>query len=638
MHSDKKDILLVAMPFAGPAIPSIQLPILVEYLKERNMKISSRHLYLKAADIIGLKNYNFLISSPNDSYQAQMFFSKYVFPDYWNKNEEKFREYFNNKMSSNNDIKTNKNFDNYLNLIDEFYSWSLENLNWKSYDIIGFTLNYGQFLPSLAIAKRIKELDPEKNIIFGGSRTIDQIGINVLKTFDYIDFIVSGEGEEALFQLSSNFHNYKEIPHLIYRDRKEIIWNKSDEIIDINSLSIPSYDSFYDELSLTSEEIQQYYHLFGRLPVEISRGCWWNKCSFCNLNLQHKKYREKNVEKIVDEINVLSEKYKMLNFQIIGNALLKNDYRNLCNRIIELGKDFTFYVEARAGRMKSEDYSLLKKAGFTTIQTGIETFSQNYLKKMNKGVRIIDNIGSLKFCKENGILNTYNIIVNYPNEESIDFKETVKNTEFFWQYLDPPNISNLIVGLGSFIFNNIKMFNIKELKNSEIDKIMFPEKILQNNISNFYYFKRENENIDNNWEEFVTKWRKIREESETKVIKSKKLVDKLIFYFVDGGNFIKIYDKRSLCEVLIYVLDENEREIFLSCEDVISQKDLQEKLSHIPDYQIVAIIHSLEKSGILYQEDGYYLALPLNFCKCFGIDKKTWTTTEEKIIENKLTV
>ena len=85
-------------------------------------------------------------------------------------------------------------------------------------------------------------------------------------------------------------------------------------------------------------------------------------------------------------------------------------------------------------------------------------------------------------------------------------------------------------------------------------------------------------------------------------------------------------------------MDENEREIFLSCEDVISQKDLQEKLSHIPDYQIVAIIHSLEKSGILYQEDGYYLALPLNFCKCFGIDKKTWTTTEEKIIENKLTV
>jgi ribosomal peptide maturation radical SAM protein 1 len=636
MHNDKKDVLLVAMPFAGLGIPSIQLPILEKYLKERNLKISTRHLYLKAADIISLKNYNFLINTPNDSYQAQMFFSKYVFPSYWINNEEKFREYFYNKMSLDEDGKTNLDFDNFVELIDKFNNWSLENLNWKSYDIIGFTLNYGQFLPSLAIAKKIKELDPKKCIIFGGSRTIDQIGINVLKSFDYIDFIVSGEGEEALFQLASNFNNYMEIPHLIYRSDKEIIWNKSNEIININSLSIPSYDSFYNELNLTSEEIQQYFHLFGRLPVEISRGCWWNKCSFCNLNLQHKKYREKSIEKIVEEIDFFSEKYKMLNFQIIGNALLKNDYRNLCNEIIKLKKDFSFYVEARAGKMKSEDYTLLKKAGFTTIQTGVETFSQNYLKKMNKGVRIIDNIASIKYCKENGILNTYNIIVNYPNEELLDFEETIKNTEFFWQYLDPPNISNLTVGVGSFIFDNIKMFNIKELKNTEIDKIMFPKDVLDNKISNFYYFERENEINENRWQEFVSKWREIRTQSKTKVIKSKKLVDKLIFYFVDGGNFIKIYDKRSLCDVLIYVLDEIEREVFLSCEDVISRINLQEKLSHITDYQISAIINPLVKSGILYEENGHYLSLPLNFGKCFGNDKKTQILTEERIVESQL--
>jgi ribosomal peptide maturation radical SAM protein 1 len=631
MHNDKKDLLLIAMPFAGPTIPSIQLSILEEYLKERNIKISSRHIYLKAADLIGLNNYNFLINSPNDSYQAQMFFSKYVFPDHWNKNEEKIRKYFNNKMLNNAKIKNNINFDKYTEHIDKFYNWSLENLNWESYDIIGFTLNYGQFLPSMAIAKRIKELDPKKKIIFGGSRTIDQLGINVLKTFDYIDFIVSGDGEEALFQLTSNFHNFKSIPHLIYRNGKEIIWNKSDEIIDINSLSIPSYDSYYDELILTSKEIQQYYNLYGRLPVEISRGCWWNKCNFCNLNLQHKKYREKNVDKIIEEIQVLSEKYKMLNFQIIGNALLKNDYRNLCKKIMELQKDFTFFVEARAGRMKSKDYSLLKKAGFTTIQTGIETFSQNYLKKMNKGVQIIDNIASLKFCKENGILNTYNIIVNYPNEESIDFKETVKNTEFFWQYFDPPNISNLTVGFGSFIFNNLKLFNIKDLINSEIDNIMFPEKILQNNISNFYYFERENENKANNWEEFVTTWRKIREESETNVIKSKKLVDKLIFYYVDGGNFIKIYDKRDINNFNIFILDELERMIFLSCKDVKSFDKIQEEFTQLEDFKLAAIMHSFEENGIVFRENNYYLSLPLSYST---INQKEIYNKKEELVCN----
>ncbi|MHA1194311.1 MAG: radical SAM protein [Promethearchaeota archaeon] len=377
MHSDYKNILLIAMPFAGAAIPSIQLPILESYLKERNVNIKARNLYLKAAEIYGLDNYNFLIGAPNDSYSSQMIFSRYVFPEYWGKNKEKFREYFNKKMSNNKNSEKNLNFDNYVQLTDTFYNQTLETIDWDSYDIIGFTLNYGQFLPSLAIAKKIKEINPEKKIIFGGSRTVNQIGINVLKAFDYIDFIVSGDGEEALYLLASDYQKYRSIPNLIYRDDKEVIWNKSDSLIDLNNLSLLSFDEFYKELSLTSQEIQQYFQLFGRLPVEISRGCWWNKCSFCNLNQQHKKYREKNVDKIVEEIQLLSERYKILNFQIIGNALLKKDYRALCNKIIELEKDLTFFVEARAGKMKSEDYTLLKQAGFTTIQTGIETFGKN---------------------------------------------------------------------------------------------------------------------------------------------------------------------------------------------------------------------------------------------------------------------
>ena len=75
MHDDKKSVLLLAMPFAGTSIPSIQLPILEGYLKERNINIKTKHLYLKAAEFYSLINYNFLINSPNDSYTAQMVFS-----------------------------------------------------------------------------------------------------------------------------------------------------------------------------------------------------------------------------------------------------------------------------------------------------------------------------------------------------------------------------------------------------------------------------------------------------------------------------------------------------------------------------------------------------------------------------------
>jgi len=611
------------MPFAGVTIPSIQLQILEGYLKSRNINVKSKHIYLKAAEIYGLENYNFLINPPNDSYNAQLLFTKYLFPNHCIKNRVKQTNFFKKRIIRNKKI----NFEKYSKLTDIFFDWAIKNLGWENYDIIGFTLNYGQLIPSLAIAKKIKDLNPEKKIILGGSRTIDNIGINILKSFKFIDYIISGDGEESLYLLASDFGNYKKIPRLIYRNDKEIIWNKSDEIVDINEAPLPDFDSFYCDLEQTTEEIQQFFSLYGKLPIEISRGCWWNKCSFCNLNIQHQTYREKNTDNIIKEITYLTEKYKNLSYQLIGNTLPK-DYRMLLEKINNLNKDLTFFVEARAGHLKSEDYTLLKEAGFSAIQTGIETFSSNYIRKMNKGTRVIDNIASLKYCKENSILNSYNLIINYPNEENIDFKETIENTKLL-QYLDPPQISYLIIGYGSPIFKNQDKFNIKKFEYTEIDKILFPEKVLKNGISFFYNFKTINKQIKNNWEKYVNSWKHNYKESQIEGVKKQSQLNKLIFFYLDGGNFIKIYDKRNSMDVKIYELNEIEREVFLSCNDVISYENLSERLTHVPDFQLAAILHSFEKYGIIYREEQLYLSLPLS---CYNRNIKIPNIKEKKLV------
>jgi ribosomal peptide maturation radical SAM protein 1 len=614
MHTNSKNVLLASMPFAGTAIPSIQLAILESYLKEREINIKTRHLYLKAAEFYRLNNYNFLIYPPNDSYTAQMVFSKYVFPEHWQKTESKFREYFNLNLSKNKEIEKQFAFDIYVQQTDKFYNWILENIGWESYDIIGFTLNYGQLLPSLAIAKKIKELHPNKKIIFGGSRVTGLLGLKVLESFGYIDFVVSGDGEDALYRLASDYQNYESIPRLMYRKGNEVIWNESDTVVDINTLPISSYDSFYEELNSSSLELQQYFFYNGKLPVEISRGCWWNQCSFCNLNIQHKKYREKNIDRVIEEIQALSNKYKILDFQIIGNTLPKTEYQILFEKLKQLGKDFTFVAEARAGQLKSDDYTLMKEAGFTTMQTGIESFSQHYLKKMNKGVRVIDNIAALKFCKENEIINRYNLIIDYPNEESIDFEETKRNIQLFKQYLNPPQICYLRVLYGSPIHRNPEQFNIQQLEYAPIDRLMYPQESLEKGFNFVYGFKRKNELGKHDWIQLVEDWKKEREFLEIDGIKKQTFIDKLIFYFVDGGSFVKIYDKRDSENIRIYVLDELERKIFLACIDVISYHDLQERFPDVPSNKLVDILESFEQSGIVFHEDDCYLSLPLR-CK-----------------------
>ncbi len=611
MHTESKNILLISMPFAGTVIPSIQLAILEEYLKERNIKIKTRHLYVKAAEFYGLNNYNLLIYPPNDSYTAQMVFSKYVFPEHWQKTESKFREYFSEVLLKNKEIEKQFTFDIYVQQTDKFYNWVLENIGWQSYDIIGFTLNYGQLLSSLAIAKKIKESSPDKKIIFGGSRITDLLGVKLLESFAYVDFVVSGDGEDALYRLASDYQNYESIPRLMYVKGNEVIWNESDSVVDINCLPIPSYFSFYEELMSASSEVQQYYYYNGRLPIEISRGCWWNQCSFCNLNIQHKKYREKNIDRIIEEIQALSNKYKILDFQIIGNTLPKTEYQTLFEKLKQLGKDFTFVAEARAGQLKSRDYILMKEAGFTTIQTGIESFSQHYLKKMNKGARVIDNIAALKFCKENGIINRYNLIIDYPNEESVDFEETKKNIQLFKQYLDPPQICYLRVLFGSPIHRNPEQFNIQQLEYAPIDELMYPQEFLEKGFNFVYGFKRKQELDKNEWVGLLDEWKKERELLDIDGIKKQTMIDKLIFYFVDGGTFVKIYDKRDSKNIRIYVLDELERNILLSCTDVISYNNLTEQFPDVPDDKIDSILKTFEQSGIIFHEDNFYLSLPL---------------------------
>jgi len=611
MDADKKNILLMAMPFAGIAIPSIQLAMLEGYLKEHETIIKTEHLYLKAAEFYGINNYNMLITKPNESYTTQMVFSKYVFPEHWKKNEHQFREYFKKITTSHAEFQKNFTFDEYVEKTDHFYNWVIENTNWKNYDIIGFTLNYGQFLPSLAIAKKIKEIDQRKKIVFGGSRTSGEIGKRVLAIFDIIDFIVDGDGEEPLLRLVRDYNNLESIPNLTYKKDNKIFCNPADYFADLNSLPIPSYDSFYENLDCVSYEVKQFFYYSGRSPVEISRGCWWNKCTFCNHNIKHPCYREKNVKRIVEELEFLSDKYKMLNFQIIGNTLPKEDYKLLFEEIKKLNKDFNFFVEARSGQLKSDDYRLMDEAGFRSIQTGIESFSKSYLEKMKKGVRVIDNIAALKYCKEYDIRNEYNLIINYPNEDKMDFEETKKNIQLIEQYLDPPNMNNLLVGVGSYIFTHPDIFNIENFDYTDIDKVMFPRDILEKEISFYYNFKTKNELDKNDWIQIVDEWRLKREELETLAIKKKTLIDKLIFYFVDGGSFIKIYDKRDRTKIQIYVLDESERKIFLACMDVTSYNELRERLIDIDGLQLTQTLSAFEQCGIVFHEDDRYLSLPL---------------------------
>ena len=64
---------------------------------------------------------------------------------------------------------------------------------------------------------------------------------------------------------------------------------------------------------------------------------------------------------------------------------------------------------------------------------------------------------------------------------------------------------------------------------------------------------------------------------------------------------------------MIYILNQLERDIFLSCIDVISYNELKERFSNMPEDELKDILYSFEEIGIIFKEDNHFLALPLSY-------------------------
>ena len=634
MHKPKS-VLLISLPYAGIEIPSIQLATLESYLKQRDVTVTSKHLYVDAADYYGIAHYNFLIYPPNESYTAQLFFIKHVFPDHYQKNKFEINAYFNDKISKNTVEKQyNLDYETYQQRTDCFFEYVIKNLKWSDYDIIGFSCNYGQFLPSLAVAKQIKKQDKTKHIVFGGSRVSAALGKAALQSFDYIDSIVSGEGEEALYQLCINPSNYEKIPNLIYRQGSKIKKNSAKESVDLSSSAIPLYDSFFQTLLQTSDETQQYHQFFGRLPVEISRGCWWNKCSFCNLNLQYNHYKEKASERIISEIDMLTDKYGILSIQLIGNTLPIKNLTVFLNHLQQMNKDCRFIAEARADQLNREHYEQLKEAGVNIIQTGIESFSKQYLQKMEKGVGVIENIATLKNSKEQGIENPYNLIFGYPNEERKDINETKNVVKKIKSYLDPPNLCTLRIVYKSPIYDHPNQYGIDTLTPAKIDLLFFPHDVLNKHIS--FVFDSPNKSIENEriWHQLIDDWKKERSQRKKQAMETKQDIDRFVFYFKDGGSFLKIFDKRNKEQIKIFILDSFERNVFLKCLCIQDYTDIKKQCVSISEEKLKETLDCFVKLGIIYEEDNRFLSLPLQYSMLKGIHKENQSLEEKTFKES----
>ena len=249
---------------------------------------------------------------------------------------------------------------------------------------------------------------------------------------DLVDKIVVDEGDEAILKIADE---YKENGYT--KDKKNKIINNILKL-DMNNLPIPNYSLVPNiETYITGELSDKFLEYDDReirwLPYQASRGCPY-ECTFCiNVVTDNRKYRIKNAEKVVNEIEHLVKTFNLNHVKIIDDLLFVNInwVCEIAQGIIDRGLDITWDSEVRVDMfndrlVNDEKLALFVKSGMNEVNFGIESGSEKTLAYVKKNITPEMALHAVNKCSEFGITSRCSFIIDFPCEEKEDIFKTNK--------------------------------------------------------------------------------------------------------------------------------------------------------------------------------------------------------------------
>ena len=579
--------------------PSIQLSTLKGYIEqqENNFTVDTLHPYLEVAESIGIDSYQIIAER---SWVAESLYYSLLFP----KQFDQARKIFYANLGREK-INVLQNFEVITSALDKQLDDWLKDHEFERCSLVGFSICFNQLPASLLAAKRLKQLHPNLPVVFGGSTCAPAIGTSLLNAFPAIDYVVNGEGEQPLLDLCRFLSGTTSEPGQSIQHRQEnslsagpLPSNSSgNEIPDINTLPALNYDDYFH--ALKKSELT----FIPELPLEFSRGCWWNKCAFCNLNLQWCGYRFKKSKRVAGEVEMLSNRYQCLNFFFTDNALPLKEADDFFSSMAVNKKDLNFFGEIRTLK-KPETYAHYSRGGLKTVQIGIEAFSDSLLKRMNKGTTVMENIASMKYATESGIKLDGNLILEFPGSTEEEVKETLRVLDFTLPFR-PLMTAAFFLGYESPVYNGPAHYNVQAVLQHPNYKKLIPREMLSKLEFLIKYPRGDRQYQHKIWQpvrEKIQAWSDFHANRENSL-------HPLIYR--DGGDFIIIRHECPGTPVMQHRLKGLSRKIYLACAEPVTTKALLARFNSVTEKQLLGFLEDLSNKRLLFGDGKSYFALAI---------------------------
>ena len=301
-------------------------------------------------------------------------------------------------------------------------------------DIVGVTsttLLYNSAKQLLTIAK---ETHPNATTIIGGSHATFW-DTNALQECPALDIVVRREGETTFLEILQRLQEDKTLEGVLgltYRAKDGTIHQNPDRpfLQDLDSLPFPAYHLLPLEA----------FHRMGKtiFPLTTSRGCvQW--CDFCStVRMFGRGYRMRSPKNVVDEIEMLHNKYGESQFTFYDDAFTvnRNHVLQMCEEIKTRKLKISWDCETRVDLVDQELLQTMHDTGCLAVWFGVESGSEKILGQMNKKIKKDQTRAAFKMAQKAGLMVIASAIIGFPGET----EETAWETINFIKELNPDDI------------------------------------------------------------------------------------------------------------------------------------------------------------------------------------------------------
>lgn len=354
-----------------------------------------------------------------------------------------------------------------VNMFLPYFEKKLSEKDFSEYDLIALSVtDLSQLVPGLTLARLLKKHTKAK-IAIGGNYIykIEEDLKKIPQIFEeYCDYLSIGDGETATVELAEYIagkRKIEDVHSLVYSDEgSSVKTNSRAPVLNLESVAYPDFEGY---------DFSKYFSPETVIPVQLGKGCYWGKCSFCDFYTGQQKFDMKSVKRAVDEVEYLSKKYNSRLFNFVDEAVPPKFYNEFAKEVKKRNLEIYYYSFARLEKtFTPEVLKNLYESGARFFMWGYESQSERIMKLMNKGIDLSYRRKILEDSREAGLWNLCTFLLGYPTETQEELQSTI-DVIYDHELVNTCTPSNFALKKNSILKNNTSSVGITDFtENGEL--------------------------------------------------------------------------------------------------------------------------------------------------------------------------